>query len=234
MNNFLNNNLDNNSGIILIDKPKGITSYQVVEILKKITNIKKIGHSGTLDPLAQGLMILAISRQATKKISLFLKSDKEYIATLKLGFVSNTFDKEGEINKKETKKIPSEKEIKTLLLSFLGEIEQTPPIFSAKKVNGKRAYFLARQGRQVKLKPQKVKIKKIRLLKYKFPLLRIKVKCSSGTYIRSLVSDIGEKLGCGAYLEELIRTKIGQFSLKDAISFSQLNSKNWMEYLIKI
>lgn len=232
--NFLTNNLDNKSGIILIDKPEGLTSYQVVATLKKVAGIRKIGHSGTLDPFACGLMILAVSREATKKLSLFLKLDKEYIATLKLGFVSDTLDREGKISKREIKEVPSKKEVEKTLSDFVGEIEQTPPIFSAKKIEGKRAYYLARQGKKVNLKPQKVKIKKLRLLEYRFPSLKIKVNCSSGTYIRSLASDIGEKLGCGAYLEKLVRTKIGPFSLSEAAPLFKLNSRNWTRYLIKI
>lgn len=235
MNNPQNNNFDDKkTGFILINKPEGVTSYQIVETLKKITNIKKIGHSGTLDPLAQGLLILAISRQATRKLSSLLKLDKEYIAVLKLGFTSNTFDREGTITKRKIKKIPSRPEVIRVLSSFVGKIQQTPPIFSAKKVKGKRAYQLARQNKKVNLKPQKVEIKEIHLLKYKFPSLEIKVKCSSGTYIRSLAADIGEKLNCGAYLEKLTRTKIGSFSLEKAVSPSKLNSKNWTKYLIKI
>ncbi len=219
------------NGFILINKPAGITSHDVVDKLREITKIKKIGHSGTLDPFATGLLILAISREATKKLSYFLKLDKEYIATLRLGAESDTFDKEGKIVKKEIKEIPTLKKIKNVLKTFLGEIEQIPPIFSAKKIKGKKAYDLARKGLKVKLKPQKVKIYEISILKYKFPFLKIKVKCSSGTYIRSLASDIGKKLNCGAYLENLIRTKIGEFSLKNAVSLSQLNSENWQNYL---
>lgn len=219
------------SGFILINKPSGMTSHDVVDKLRKITGIKKIGHAGTLDPFATGLLILGISRKATKKLSQFLKLDKEYIATLRLGAESDTFDKEGKIIEEKVEKIPSINEVKKALNSFIGEIEQIPPIFSAKKIKGKKACDLARRGKKVELKPQKVKIYEISLIKYEFPFLKIKVKCSSGTYIRTLASDIGKKLGCGAYLENLKRTKIGPFSLKEAVSLSELNSNNWKSYL---
>jgi tRNA pseudouridine55 synthase len=222
------------SGFLLINKPKGQSSHNVVSFLRKITKIKKIGHSGTLDPFATGLLILGIKREATKRLSQFLKMDKEYKACLKLGAESNTFDREGKIVRKKINEIPKIKEIKNVLKKFIGEINQVPPIFSAKKIRGKRLYQLARKGKKVRLKPQKVKIYQISILDYKFPFLKIKVKCSAGTYIRSLASDIGKALKCGAYLENLKRTKIGNFSLKDSIELSKLNSKNWQKFLIQI
>jgi tRNA pseudouridine55 synthase len=134
---------------------------------------------------------------------------------------------------KKVEKIPERKEVEEVLKSFLGEIEQIPPSFSAKKIKGKKLYELARKGIKVKPKPQKVKIYEISILEYDFPYLKIKVKCSSGTYIRSLANDIGKKLECGAYLEELVRTKIGDFSLNKAITLSKLNSQNWKNFLFK-
>jgi tRNA pseudouridine55 synthase len=218
-------------GFILINKPTGITSHDVVDKLREITRIKRIGHAGTLDPFATGLLILGIGREFTKKLSIFQKKDKEYIATLRLGAESDTFDKEGKIVEKKIEKIPERKEIEEVLESFLGEIEQIPPAFSAKKIKGKKLYELARKGIKVKAKPQKVKIYEISILEYKFPYLKIKVNCSSGTYIRSLANDIGKKLGCGAYVEELMRTKIGEFSVKEAVELSKLNSQNWKNFL---
>jgi len=218
-------------GFIFIKKPAGITSHDVVDKLREITKIKKIGHSGTLDPFAEGLLILGIGREFTKKLSIFQKKDKEYVATLRLGAESDTFDREGKIVERKVEKIPERKEIEEVLKSFLGEIEQIPPAFSAKKIKGKKLYQLARRGIKVQLKPQKVKIYEISILEYNFPYLKIKVKCSSGTYIRSLANDIGKKLGCGAYVEKLVRTKIGNFSLEEAVELSKLNSKNWKNYL---
>ena len=220
-----------NGGFILINKPAGITSHDVVDKLREITKIKRIGHAGTLDPFATGLLILGIGREFTKKLSIFQKKDKEYVATLKLGAESDTFDREGKIIEKVVEKIPERKEVEKVLKSFLGEIEQIPPAFSAKKVKGKKLYELARKGIKVEPKPQKVKIYEISILEYKFPYLKIKVECSSGTYIRSLANDIGKKLGCGAYVDELVRTKIGEFSIEKAVDLSKLNSQNWKEFI---
>jgi tRNA pseudouridine55 synthase len=226
--------MKNGGGFILINKPAGITSHDVVDKLREITKIKRIGHAGTLDPFATGLLILGIGREFTKKLSIFQKKDKEYIATLRLGAESDTFDKEGKIVEKKVEKIPERKEVEEVLKSFLGEIEQIPPVFSAKKIKGKKLYELARKGIKVQPKPQKVKIYEISILEYKFPYLKIKVKCSSGTYIRSLANDIGKKLGCGAYVEELVRTKIGEFSLKSAVELSKLSPQNWKSFLINL
>jgi tRNA pseudouridine55 synthase len=221
-------------GFILINKPAGITSHDVADKLREITGVKKIGHSGTLDPFATGLLILGIGRKFTKKLSIFQKKDKEYVATLRLGAESDTFDREGKIVEKKVEEIPERKEIEEVLKSFVGEIEQIPPVFSAKKIKGKKLYELARKGIKVEPKPQKVKIYEISILEYKFPYLKIKVKCSSGTYIRSLANDIGKKLGCGAYVEELIRTKIGEFSLENAVELSKLTPQNWKSFLINL
>jgi tRNA pseudouridine55 synthase len=221
-------------GFILINKPAGITSHDVVDKLREITKIKKIGHAGTLDPFATGLLILGIGREFTKKLSIFQKKDKEYIATLRLGAESDTFDKEGKIVEKKIEKIPERKEIEEVLKSFLGEIEQIPPPFSAKKIKGKKLYELARKGIKIEAKPQKVEIYEISILEYKFPHLKVKVNCSSGTYIRSLANEIGKKLRCGAYVEELIRTKIGEFSVDSAIKLSQLTPQNWKNFLINL
>lgn len=219
-------------GIILIDKPLKITSHQVVEKLRKITGIKKIGHSGTLDPLATGLLILGIGRKATRNLSNFLKLDKEYIAKIRLGAVSNTLDKEGKIEMKEVKKIPKRKKVEKILKFFSGKIKQTPPIFSAKKIKGTPLYKLIRKGIKIQPRSVEIEIYKIKILKYQWPYLKIKVHCSSGTYIRSLANDIGEKLNCGGYLEELKRTKIGKYSVRKAIKLSKLNSRNWKNFLI--
>ncbi|MBC7074374.1 tRNA pseudouridine(55) synthase TruB, partial [Candidatus Parcubacteria bacterium] len=174
---------------------------------------------------------LGIGRSATKRLGEFQKLNKEYIAKLRLGAVSNTFDAEGEILEKKVKKIPTIKEIENVLKEFLGKIKQIPPPFSAKKIKGKKAYELARKGKIVKLSPIEVEIYNIEILNYSFPYLEIKVNCSSGTYIRSLANDIGEKLGCGALVEELKRTKIGNFSIENALSLERLNSENWKDFI---
>lgn len=220
------------TGFILIDKPKGMTSHDVVDKLRKITGIRKIGHAGTLDPIATGLLILGIGREATKKLADFQKLKKEYVAKIRLGVISDTFDIEGKIEKRKNIKIPSEKEIKNVLIRFLGKIKQVPPKLSAKKIKGKKAYELARKGIEVKLKPVEVEIYKIEILNYSWPYLEIKVNCSSGTYIRTLANDIGEKLDCGGLVKELKRTKIEEFSVKNAVFLSRVNSKNWQKFLI--
>ncbi len=218
-------------GFLLIDKPKGKTSHDVIDELRKITKIKKIGHSGTLDPIATGLLILGIGREATKKLSQFQKLDKEYWARIRLGAISDTFDVQGKIMEIKVNEIPTKEKVEKVLRSFEGEILQTPPPYSAKKIKGVKLYELARKGILVAPKPKKVKIYKIELLKFKWPYLEIKINCSSGTYIRSLANDIGKKLGCGALVEELKRTKIGEFSLDKAVSLSEISPQNWQKFI---
>ena len=185
-----------------------------------------------MDPFAKGLLILGIGREATRNLSNFQKLDKEYVAKIKLGGVSDTYDKTGEIVLRENVKPPSKENIEKIVSEFVGEISQTPPIFSAKKDKGKKLYQLARKGEKVEPKPTRVRIEYIEILRYERPYLEIKVKCSSGTYIRSLANDIGEKLGCGGYLEELYRTKIGKFSLREAVDLQQLNLNNWQDFIL--
>lgn len=218
-------------GFILINKTPGPTSHDIVDALRRITGIRKIGHAGTLDPFASGLLIMGVGREATTKLSIFLRQDKEYIAKIKLGAVSNTYDRDGEIKLSENAETPSSEDIEKIIKKFIGEIDQVPPAFSAKRIKGKRSYELARAGIEVKLKPTPVTVYNIELLNYNWPFLEISVKCSSGTYIRSLARDIGQCLGCGGYLEELCRTKIGKFSLEESLEISRLNSQNWQEFL---
>jgi len=214
-------------GIYLINKAKGITSHDVVGYLRRITGERTIGHAGTLDPLASGLMIVAIGREFTKRISEFSKLDKEYTAEATLGATSTTYDAEGEVTNVECKmkneKI-KQKEIESTLQSSIGQQEQTPPIFSAKKIKGQKAYDLARQGKPVELKPVSINIQEIKLLDYQYPILKFKVKVSSGTYIRSLVNDIGQKLGTGAYMSGLMRDAIGEHQLSQAVDLNQVKS----------
>lgn len=222
------------SGIIIVNKPAGPTSHDVVDEIRKISGIKQVGHAGTLDPFAEGVLIVLIGK-ATKLQSKFMVMPKIYIATMRLGATSDTYDKTGNILKTRTQKIgdpTSESLVKSILKQFIGEIEQVPPAFSAIKIKGHKAYELARKGIKPNLQPRKVKIYDIECRKYKWPKLEIEVKCSKGTYIRSLANDIGKKLGCGAYLEKLSRTQIGKFSIDKAIKTTELNSKNWQKYLL--
>jgi tRNA pseudouridine55 synthase len=223
--------MKNISGFLLINKPEGMTSYEVVEQIKRITGIKKVGHSGVLDSFASGLLIIGINREATKKLNEFLKMDKEYVAVFRLGKESDTYDRDGVIKENLVTKIPTLKEIKKCLATFEGEIEQIPPPYSNKKINGQRARDLIQKGLTVILKPQKIKIYQIEILDYKFPDLKIKISCSSGTYIRSLAHDFGLKIKTGAYVEKLTRTKIGEYELKEAIDLSLLNKDNWQDLL---
>ena len=205
--------------MILIDKPAGISSFGVVAKVRGYLRNEcghkvKVGHTGTLDPFATGLLIL-LSGKMTKKSNEFLKLDKEYIADLKLGFKSSTGDPEGEIEKVDDR-VPDAKEIEDILQAFIGEIEQIPPKYSAIKINGQRAYKLARKGVDFEVPMRKIRIYNIEVLKYEYPRLAIRCQVSSGTYIRTLAEDIGLKLGVGAYLTALRRTKIGEYSVDKA------------------
>jgi len=202
--------------VFLVDKPADVTSHDVVNVVRRMFGTRKVGHAGTLDPFATGLLILGIGR-ATKKLTGFLQLNKTYVAKARLGAVSTTYDLEGEITENNVS-LPSKEVIKEVLMGFLGDYSQKAPAFSAKKVKGKKLYELARAGENVeKLRPTKmVHIFNIEFLSYDKPFLEFKVTCSSGTYIRSLANDLGEKLGCGAYLVELRRIEIGDFSVNEA------------------
>jgi tRNA pseudouridine55 synthase len=213
-------------GYLLIDKPEGISSFRVVAIVRRIaseaTNQKaKVGHTGTLDPMASGLLILVLGKY-TKKAADFSKLDKVYEAELTLGAVSSTADREGMITKKSAH-VPTEGEIAKALNKFIGDISQTPPAYSAIKVGGHRAYKLAREGKAVELKARPAKVFSIKNVVYRYPKLSFIAHVGSGTYIRSLAEDIGGALGSGAYLSKLVRTKVGTFDLKDAISIEEIS-----------
>ncbi|MCH7828283.1 tRNA pseudouridine(55) synthase TruB [Patescibacteria group bacterium] len=208
--------------VLNINKPKGITSHDVVDEVRRQTGERRVGHAGTLDPFATGVLVVAVGREDTKKLTEITKNTKkEYVATLELGKTSTTGDPEGQISLVSLS-YPHLSEIKDTLRSFVGEIKQTPPPYSAIKVKGVPAYKLARRGVNVVLPSRKVQIHEIGVLKYSPPSLKIRVVCSAGTYIRSLAKDIGETLGTGAYLTELERTRVGDFTIKDSISLEQL------------
>lgn len=214
---------------LLINKPKGITSHDVIDELRKITGIRKIGHAGTLDPNATGLLIVGIGRESTKKLGNIAKNTtKQYKAEIRLGIEKDTDDAEGKtIHKTEIEtEIETEEIIKTLD-GLTGKQEQMPPLFSAIKVDGKKAYVLARKGKSISLSPRKITIHSINLIDYSYPVLHIACHVSSGTYIRSLARDIGKKLGCGAYLKNLKRIKIGDYNIVNATKLKDLNSENW-------
>jgi tRNA pseudouridine55 synthase len=220
------------SGFLLINKPSGPTSHDIIDRLRRITGIKKIGHAGTLDPFASGLLIVGIGREATRELGRFLKLDKEYVAQLHLGAESDTYDRTGGIKPKsqEVKK-PAIKEIEQVLEKFRGELEQVPPMYSAKKVKGKKLYELARQGQVIERAAVRVKILKLEIVEYQWPELVLSCQVSSGTYIRSLAQELGRALHTGAYLQELQRTAVDNYRLAQAIDLDELNQGNWVSHI---
>lgn len=219
-------------GFLNIYKPKGMTSHDVVARLRKILGIKQIGHTGTLDPFATGVLPICVGK-ATKLIE-YLSDDKEYVAVVQFGKNTDTYDLEGEIT--ETfDKIVSEQEISNALYSFEGELSQVPPIYSAIKINGKKLYDYARKGESIEIKPRNVHIYSIKLLDFDKNLqqAKIRVACSKGTYIRSIAYDLGKLLGCGGYLCALERTKAGDFCLENALNLDEVQEKDTaLSYLI--
>lgn len=211
--------------IVLIDKPTGMTSFGVVarlrrKISEQVGHKVKVGHTGTLDPFATGLMILLVGK-ATKRSDEFLKLDKWYDATICFGKVSSTGDPEGELTDVSAD-IPTKEQICQTITQFIGEIKQIPPAFSAIKIDGQRAYKLARQGKTVDMPSRSVQIYALELVDYNYPILKIKTHVSSGTYIRTLAEDIGKSLGTGAYCQELRRTKIAEYDVDDAKALADL------------
>ncbi len=224
---------ENNHGFLLINKPLGLSSHDVVDKLRKIIDVKKIGHAGTLDPLAEGLLIIAIGRQATKKISNYSHLDKTYIAEIKLGEKTDTYDREGKIIKKYKGEQIKKKLVKRAIKKFIGEQKQMPPMYSAKKYKGEKLYKLARQDIVIDREPSLIEIKSIKKLKYKWPILKIKIECSKGTYIRSLAYDLGIELYCGGHLFSLRRVKIGPYKLKKAYNLEQIKKDNYNKLYFK-
>lgn len=202
--------------VLLIDKPLRWTSFDAVRKIRNLVRVKKVGHAGTLDPLASGLLIICTGR-FTKKISEYMAQEKEYTGTFILGATTPTYDLESEpCNFKPTGEITGE-QVRAATATFMGEILQVPPVHSAIKQEGKRVYELARQGKEVKMEPRRVTIREFEIISVEMPVVHFRVVCSTGTYIRSLANDFGEALGCGAYLGSLCRTRIGAFLLKDAM-----------------
>ncbi|NCO05211.1 MAG: tRNA pseudouridine(55) synthase TruB [Candidatus Magasanikbacteria bacterium] len=225
-----------NTGFLLINKPEEWTSHDVVGYLRGVTHIKKIGHAGTLDPFATGLLIVGVGRAATKRLDEFKNLDKVYTTTITLGKTTDTFDKTGttttEFHEKNTP--PSEKKIREIITSFIGTIQQLPPMYSAKKVNGKKLYELARKGITIERQPNTITIHDITIISYTYPTLTIRVTCSTGTYIRTLAHDIGQKLETGAYCETLHRDAIGPYTSINKPTPKELTTENWQSYLLDI
>ncbi len=209
--------------IILVDKPLNWTSFDIVARIRAMFEIKKIGHAGTLDPRATGLLILCTGKM-TKQIDQFQGYDKEYTGILEIGAVTKSFDTETEVTDRKDVSGITEELCKDVFKSFLGIQQQLPPMYSAIKMNGRRLYKDARKGRDIERPTREVEIKEIEMTSFNTPFIGFRVVCSKGTYIRSLANDIGVKLNCGAYLKELRRTKIGAFDVSDALPVEQLHS----------
>lgn len=208
-------NSPKNEGILLINKPSGKTSFSLVAQLRKILGVRKIGHAGTLDPFATGVMVLLIGRNYTRLSDRFLNTDKQYFATLRLGIATDSHDCDGETIA-ESDLVPTMEQIDEAIAAFQGELEQIPPMFSAKKIGGKKLYELARKGKTIERASQKIHVK-TEFLAYEYPYLSLRFNCSKGTYIRTLAHDIGGMLGCGAHLSQLCREKSGPFKIEDCI-----------------
>lgn len=211
-------------GILPVNKPKGKVAFSLVSRLRHLLGIKKIGHAGTLDPFATGVMVMLIGREATRLSDQFLQSEKEYRGRIRLGITTETYDCDGRWMV-QSNTVPSQEQVETAIAKFQGEIEQVPPMFSAKKVKGKKLYELARQGKVVERLPVRVQVK-TELLRYEYPFVDIAVTCSKGTYIRSIANDLGDILGCGGHLEELLRVRSGNFHLSNCYDGNTLFGDN--------
>jgi len=225
--NYALNNLEDKyeeGQVLLINKPYEWTSFDIIRKVRQLINIRKVGHAGTLDPLATGLLIVCTGK-FTKRINDFMAQEKEYTGSITLGATTPTFDRESKPeNIKDTACI-TEAQIKSAALAFTGNILQVPPMHSAIKKNGTRIYELARRGETIELEPRKLFIKTFEIISIEMPVLHFRVVCSTGTYIRSLANDLGAALGCGGYLSSLCRTAIGVYRIEDALSPEQLEEK---------
>jgi tRNA pseudouridine55 synthase len=223
------------SGALVVDKPVGMTSHDVVQAIRNGTGLRRAGHTGTLDPRASGVLVILVG-PAVRLSEYVSASDKRYQAIIRLGGSTDTFDAEGKVTLTKDPLNITEEQFNTALQTFVGEIEQTPPPYSAVKVQGRKAYEMARQGEEVDLAPRKITVHHLEILEWAPPEVVIDVHCSSGTYVRSLANDLGVMLGCGAYLVGLRRTKSGRFSLRDSVPLRKLQEAftagNWYQYLI--
>lgn len=215
-----------------MDKPVGPTSFRMVQQVRRALGIKKVGHAGTLDPFASGLLLICVSRSATRMISQLMEGEKEYLGVLRLGVETDTLDSEGKIVAQHDVPDLSREKIEECLLGFMGTQLQEPPQYSALKHKGKPLYHYARKGIVVKKEPREITISALELVKYSEEYLHIRVVCSKGTYVRTLAADIGTALGCGAYLQDLRRTRSGAFHVEDAIDGSLLAERSAARQLL--
>lgn len=211
-------------------KPVGPTSHDVIDSIRKVTGIRKVGHAGTLDPLAEGVLVVGIGRPATKRLSIEVAKEKEYVASVLLGKTSSTGDAEGDLKERSIDSRPAREMVDRTLSTFEGDVEQIPPQYSAIKIDGKAAYRYAREGKEVSMPARSVVIHSIELLNYSWPVLTIRVVCGPGTYIRTLAADVGEALGVGGYLSALQRTRVGEYTMERAIRIKDLETW-WVKQL---
>ena len=210
-------------GILLVDKPQGITSHDVVSKMRRIFHIKKVGHAGTLDPMATGLLLMLIGK-ATKASQYLMSMDKEYTGTVRLGQITDSQDADGEMIEERPVPELTEDEVKAQMKTFIGDQYQTPPMFSAKKINGQKLYKLARQGKTVPREPRVIHISRFELMNFALPEVSFLVGTSKGAYVRTIAHDLGEKLGCGGHLNELRRTAVGQFRVENSATIEALEA----------
>jgi len=208
-------------GILIVDKPQGMTSHDVVDFMRKTFRIKKIGHAGTLDPMATGVLVMLVG-SFTRQSQSYMSDEKEYEGAIVLGATSDTGDAWGKIEKTSGSFDYTAEEIDKVFKKFLGEIEQLPPMYSAVKYKGRKLYELARKGMDIERSPRKIVIKKLDILKTDLPEIEFRLTCSKGTYVRQLAVDIGRMLGCGAYLSGLRRTRSGRFTIENAMTMEKL------------
>jgi tRNA pseudouridine55 synthase len=212
-------------GILIINKPRGLTSHDVVAEVRRSLGIRRVGHAGTLDPLATGVLVVFIGK-ATKLFNQFLEFNKEYIATLTLGKITDTGDSQGKVLQEMPVPATEEESVKMVFKEFVGEIQQVPPMVSALRFKGKRLYQFARLGIEVPRQPRRVVIEELRLLKFACPEIQFYVRCSKGTYIRQLAYDIALRLGCGGYISQIERVSVGPFRINEAITIDKVNESH--------
>ena len=221
------NKPDTATGVLVVNKHEGVTSHRIVQILRRLYDTPRVGHTGTLDPMATGVLPILLGR-AVKASDYLVSEEKEYIATLRLGVTTDTLDTTGEILS-TSDNIPSEKEVMEAAESFIGEIEQIPPMYSAIKIDGQKLVDLARAGETVERKPRQVEIKELDVEKLTETEYKLRIVCSKGTYVRTLCADIGEKLGCGGAMSSLVRVRTGNFTLENAITVEELENMTFEE-----
>jgi tRNA pseudouridine55 synthase len=219
-------------GFLIVNKTAGPTSHDVVGAVRRIAGIRRVGHSGTLDPFATGVLLVGVGREATREFPKLVGLDKHYRALVRLGATSDTNDRTGQVAIQESGRKIQVAEIESALKKFTGRIEQIPPMYSAKKIAGQKLYELARAGKTIERAPVPVEVYAINCVSYDYPSLTLDIHCGSGTYIRAIARDLGTELGCGAYLEELERTAVGPFGIEEAVKLADLDQNNWANRLI--